>query len=82
MMLGPSQQILELFSSLCDRWPRCQKAYAEFNRTQKDDFSLGTSCILGTKLSPPKIMVNLGEIMAVLGSNWQVVRWEIGSSTR
>ncbi|CAL1131367.1 unnamed protein product [Cladocopium goreaui] len=41
LMLGPSQQILELFSSLCDMWPRCQKAYAEFNRTQKDEFTLG-----------------------------------------
>lgn len=41
LMLGPSEQILELFSSLCDRWPRCAKAYAEFNRTQKDEFSLG-----------------------------------------
>mmetsp|Transcript_17461 Transcript_17461/g.41460 ORF Transcript_17461/g.41460 Transcript_17461/m.41460 type:complete len:475 (+) Transcript_17461:55-1479(+) len=36
LMLGPSDQIRTLYASLCDQWPRCRKAYAEFNRTQQD----------------------------------------------
>eukprot|EP00440_Ansanella_granifera_P038389 gb/GFBE01041653.1/.p1 GENE.gb/GFBE01041653.1/~~gb/GFBE01041653.1/.p1 ORF type:complete len:484 (+),score=104.80 gb/GFBE01041653.1/:1-1452(+) len=32
LMMGPSRHITELYASLCDRWPRCQKEYKKIEQ--------------------------------------------------
>jgi len=43
LMLGPARHILELYSSICDQWPRCARAYAKSNQTEDDSSSLGSA---------------------------------------
>jgi hypothetical protein len=38
LMMGPAEHIRKLYSSLCDRWPRCKKAAEKYNEEKAKAF--------------------------------------------